>query len=65
MNNQSDKKDEGLVGPAVDSKPFTIDKTRFGALAPLTAAQVVALLIKSDIALGACACGPCGAGPCY
>jgi len=42
-----------------------IDKTKFGVLTPLTAVQIVSLLIKTDTALGACACA-CGAcGACY
>jgi len=46
-------------------KPNEIDKTKFGVLTPLTAVQIVSLLIKTDTALGACACA-CGAcGACY
>lgn len=47
-------------------KVINVDKTIFGGLQPLTAAQVVTLLIHSEVALGACACGPCACGgPCY
>ena len=44
-----------------------VDRSTFGVLKPLTAVQVVTLLIHSEVALGACACGPCGGpcGPCY
>lgn len=49
-----------------DKKIIEVDKSSFGLLRPLTAAQVVSLLINSDVALGACACGPCACGgPCY
>lgn len=60
----SDNDGKKNVLPAGANKP-KLDKLKFGSLSPLTAAQVVAILIKSDIALGACgACGgPCG--PCY
>lgn len=51
----SEVKPEGLI----------IDKTRFGGLTPLTAVQIVSLLIKSDMAFGACACGGACGGPCY
>jgi hypothetical protein len=66
MSNQSNDKNNNSDADKVESKlKLQIDKTTFGTLAPLTAAQVVGLLISSDVALGACACGgPCG-GPCY
>lgn len=38
------------------SEERTLDKTKFGALQVLTAAQVVTLLIKSDSSFA----GPCG-----
>lgn len=47
-------------------KIIETDRSVFGVLKPLTAAQVVTLLIHSEVALGACACGPCACGgPCY
>ena len=59
--NDSNKKPNSIV---VD--PASIDKSKFGSLKPLTAVQVVSLLIKSDMAFCACACGgACGGGPCY
>ena len=48
----------------------SLDKTKFGSLKPLTAAQIVSLLMNSlNASAGPCA-GPCGAcgpcsGPCY
>ncbi|MBC7713622.1 MAG: hypothetical protein H7177_09795 [Rhizobacter sp.] len=39
-----------------EKKLINIDKNNFGGLAPLTAAQVIALFIKTDVTM---------AGPCY
>lgn len=41
---------------ANQSKDNSLDKSKFGALQALTAAQVVTLLIKSDSSFA----GPCG-----
>lgn len=63
-----DGKDDNKPNIPGNEKLAILDKTKFGSLSPLTAAQVVALLIKSDLALGgacACACACACGGPCY
>jgi hypothetical protein len=62
MNDNSDEpKIPDEILPAVTETP---KKNReFGSLKPLTAAQIIGLLINSDNSAGACACA-CG-GPCY
>ena len=56
QNNKPNKKGD---------KPLNLES--FGTIKPLTAAQVISMLVVSETALGACACAcacACG-GPCY
>jgi hypothetical protein len=46
-----------------ESKPLNLET--FGSIKPLTAAQVISMLVVSENALGACACACACGGPCY
>lgn len=60
-NDDSKKGDDEKVEPSVPERK----KVTFGGLKPLTAAQIIALLINSDKSAGACACACACGGPCY
>lgn len=62
-NNDSNNKKDQETKEATEPRR----KKDFGGLKPLTAAQVIAMLINADHSAGACACGACACacGPCY
>ncbi len=62
-DNSDDPKIPDEILPAIQEGPKK--KREFGSLKPLTAAQIIALLINSDNSAGACACACACGGPCY
>ena len=59
MNNENNSKNSQVDSENVKSESNTtpsLDKSKFGSLQILTAAQVVTLLVKSDSSFA----GPCG-----
>jgi hypothetical protein len=59
MKEEDDKNEKSKKG----NKQLNLEV--FGGVKPLTAAQVISMLVVSENALGACACACACGGPCY